>query len=347
MKAIERLLGAAAAFLFLGAVIGCGGGAAQAGGGNSTQPTTPAKPSINTLSPSSVIAGSAGLTLTVVGANFVPGSEITWNGTARPTLYLSATSLQTPLADADVATARSVQVAVQDPQTDGGASSGNLSFTIAPSPSTAATVISVAANDLVWDPVNQVIYLSLPGAESNGNSIQVLNPSTGALGTSVFAGSEPDLLALSTTSKYLYAGLDGSSSLQRFNLPALTKDINISFGPASFFGPYVAMDLQASPVSDGTVALVLGTPGSSPEEEGGVQIYDDAVQRPGSLCGFVETGCTAGGGGGLYDSIQWAPTADEMYLLNNEDTGFDFYTVPVTVSGFGTVTSPRQTGRMA
>ncbi len=160
-------------------------------------------------------------------------------------------------------------------------------------------------------------------------------------------GSEPDLLALSTTSKYLYAGLDGSSSLQRFNLPALTKDINISFGPASFFGPYVAMDLQASPVSDGTVALVLELPGHHLRRKGvyrymtmrcrGRALYA-VLSRPGARR-VVEEGCTTRYSGLLLQT--------RMYLLNNEDTGFDFYTVPVTVSGFGTVTSPRQTGRMA
>jgi uncharacterized protein with GYD domain len=203
------------------------------------------------------------------------------------------------------------------------------------------SIINLPANDLAWDAINQVMYLSLPSATgSNGNTIQTLNPVTGALGTSVFAGSEPNLLSLSPTSKYLYVGLDGSSSLQRFLLPALTPDIDISFPMAGFFGPYVAMDVQASPAADGTVAFVLGTPGTSPEEEGGVLIYDNAVQRPDVLCGFSGLGCTGPNYsfGGLFDSIQWSPTATEMYALNNEDTGFDFYEVPVTAQGFGAVT---------
>jgi hypothetical protein len=122
--------------------------------------------------------------------------------------------------------------------------------------------------------------------------------------------------------------------MQRFVLPGLTTDINTSLGSDPFDGPFIAMDLQASPASDGTVAVVRGTPQFSPEEEGGVVIYDNGVARPGVLCGWIQSGCT-NTGIGLYDSIQWNTAATQMYALNNEDTGFDYYTIPVTSSGFG------------
>jgi hypothetical protein len=96
------------------------------------------------------------------------------------------------------------------------------------------------------------------------------------------------------------------------------------------------MDVEASPAADSTVAFVLGALGVSPGEEGGVHIYDDSTPRANALCGFIQIGCT-GQGGDLFDSIQWSQAADEMYMLNNEDTGFDYYTAPVTASGFGTV----------
>lgn len=413
--------------------VGCGGGSATSSTGNQAPPS----PVVSTLSPSTATAGSPGTVLTVTGSNFVAGSEITWNGTERATLYVSSTSLQANLLSSDLSSAATISVGVTNPTDAGGASSNTLPFLISqqtsPNPvpvlssispsgaqtgasatsitltgsnfvqdstvtwngqtitssynsatSLTATIpasdlqtagtaqvavgnpapgggtsnsvaftisavgtvgqseVALPAKDLAWDPVNQVIYLSVPSAVgSNGNSVQTLNPVTGALGAAVFAGSEPDLLAVSANSKYLYASLDGSSSLQRFDLPALTPDINISFGPASFYGSYVAMDVQASPAADGTVAFVLGTPGTSPEEEGGVLIYDDSTARPNSLCGFIEFNCPgiATSGGNLFDSIQWNTAANEMYALDNEDTGFNFYSIPVNAQGFGTVTS--------
>lgn len=341
MRASTRHLMVLAAAVFAGSAMGCGG----SGSGTTTTTTTtqnqnPGTPAIASLSPASVSVGSPDTTLTVSGSNFVPGSEITWQGNAVATLYLSSTSLQTDLPASDLTTAGTYQVAVEDPTDVGGDKSSSVSFTISNQTSpNGVTFINLAANDLAWDPVNQVIYLSVPSvAGANGNSVQVLNPSTGILGTNVFAGSEPDLLAVSETSQYLYVALDGSSSLQRFKLPALTTDINISFGVAGFDGPYVAMDVEASPAADGTVAFVLGAPGYSPEEEGGVHIYDDSTPRANGLCGWIQSGCTGPGAGQLFDSIQWSPAADQMYMLNNEDTGFDYYAAPVTASGFGTVT---------
>lgn len=442
MGRIARFSGAWAVAGFWLILAGCGStGTPGSGGGGGNNNTPPPAPTVTALSPASATAGSAGLTLTVTGANFVQGSEITWQGTEQPTLYVSSTSLQMNVLAGDLEDAATVQVGVDNPASEGGASRSTLPFLISsdispnpvpvltsispnsamagagstqvtltgsnfipasqvllngsiqlstvyesstllmatipssslatagsltlsvsnPTPgggtSTGAafkvnsnsstsgeTVVDVAANDLAWDPVNQVIYLSLPSSDgANGNSVEVLDPTTGNLGTSVFAGSEPDLLAVSKTSQYLYVSLDGSSSLQRFKLPGLTPDIDLSFGPANFFGSYVAMDVEASPAADGTVAFVLGNLGVSPEEEGGVLIYDDSTERANSLCGFnggfgsAGTSCSSSNGN-LFDSIQWSPAADEMYLLNNEDTGFDFYEAPVTASGFGSVT---------
>lgn len=184
-----------------------------------------------------------------------------------------------------------------------------------------------------------MIYLSLPSVDgANGNSVQILNPETGTLGTSSFAGSEPFLLAVSANSKYLYVSQAGAATVQRMTLPDLMNDSTIQLGSDSFFGPFFAMDLQAAPNADGTVAVVRGAPHVSPEEEGGVVIYDNGVTRPNVLCGFIQSGCTNGLPAALYDSIQWNTDATEMFAANNEDTAFDFYTLPVDLSGFGTPT---------
>ena len=207
-------------------------------------------------------------------------------------------------------------------------------------PALTITEINVHANSLAWDPGFQKIYLSLPSADgANGNSVQVLDPVTGVLGASVFAGSEPNLLAVSSTSKYLYVGLDGASSVQRLTLPNLGLDVKIALGRNSLDGPYSASDLQASPVSDGTVAVVRGVPTSvTPSEQGGVVIYDDATARHNAVCGFIQIGCTGSTGEWIFGSIQWNADASVMFAANNETSGFDFYTVPVTALGFGKVT---------
>jgi hypothetical protein len=167
--------------------------------------------------------------------------------------------------------------------------------------------------------------------------VQVLHPAAPSLGASAYAGSEPNLLAVSKNSKYLYVGLNGSSEVQRMTLPNLGTDIKIPLGSTAMSGAFFAMDLQAGPLSDGTVAVVRGAAGFSTEELGGVLIYDDGIARPDILCGFSLPTCPSPSIA-FYGSIQWNPDGSEMYAANNEDSNFDFYTIPVSASGFGSVT---------
>ncbi|HLV80013.1 MAG TPA: hypothetical protein VKT32_07000 [Chthonomonadaceae bacterium] len=86
-------------------------------------------PTISSLSPSSVAAGSAQFTLTVNGTNFVSTSTVNWNGTALSTTVLSSTQLQATVPAADVATAGTASVTVVNPAPGGGTSNA-LAFNI-------------------------------------------------------------------------------------------------------------------------------------------------------------------------------------------------------------------------
>ncbi len=148
--------------------------------------------------------------------------------------------------------------------------------------------------------------------------------------------NDPSLLSVSENSKYLYVGLSGASTVQRMTLPGLATDIAIPLGSSSVGDPYNAMDVQAAPNSDETVAVVRGS--TAEESSGGVWIYDGATARPDTLCGAVPIASCVGQTG-VYDTIQWNADGIEMFASDNEDTGFNFYTAPVTSAGFGAVTA--------
>ena len=321
-------------------LVGCGGGASNAGAGTSGptgggQSSSNPVPILTSVSPASASAGSPGLSVTLTGSNFIPTSTAEWNGAPLQTSYTSAASLTAQIPASDLGLPGTNAITVANPSPGGGVSAA-MSFVISPPPTQGTTAVNIQANDLAWDPVNQVIYLSLPSVDgSNGNTVQILDPGTGRLGASAFAGSEPNLLSVSSTSKYLYVSLNGASNVQRMVLPGLQPDVVIALGADQIDGPFYAMDLQADPASDQTVAVVRGTPQFSPQEEGGVLIYDNATARPNVLCGWIESGCR-NTNTGLYDSIQWSKDGTEMFAANNETTSFDFYTVPVTSTGFGT-----------
>jgi hypothetical protein len=294
-------------------------------------------PALTSISPVAAPANSPALEITAKGSGFIPTSTITWSGYYLTTSYTNPTTLTAQVPAYQLQSPGSVSVNVINPN-PGGGTSASLNFTVGPPVIPGVTVLTLPANDLAWDPVNQVIYLSLPSTDgSNGNTVQILNPQTAKLGASAFAGSEPNLLSVSQNSQYLYVSQNGSSTVQVMTLPNLGSDITINLGASSFFGPYYAMDLQAAPDSADTVAVVRGTPDYSPEEQGGVWIYDNGVARPDALCGWTESGCV-NNPPALYDTIQWNPAGAEMYAANNEDTAFDFYTIVVSPSGFGAVT---------
>jgi len=87
-------------------------------------------PSLTSLSPGHASGGSGAFTLTVTGANFVPGAAVMWNGVARTTTYAGPTQLTAAIAAADIAASGTSGVTVQNP-TPGGGTSGSVSFPVA------------------------------------------------------------------------------------------------------------------------------------------------------------------------------------------------------------------------
>jgi len=108
------------------------------------------------LSPSSAIAGGAALGLTVNGSNFVSGSIVNWNGSARSTTFVSSTQLIAAIPDSDIASAGTAQVTVTNPD---GSTSAPLTFTIKTCPTITLTPATLP-NGTVGSPYNQTISAS-------------------------------------------------------------------------------------------------------------------------------------------------------------------------------------------
>jgi len=96
-------------------------------------PTYNPRPSLNSVSPTSAVAGTGALTLTVNGSGFVAASRVRWNGADRPTTLVSSTQMTAAIAAADVAAAASALVTVFTPS-PGGGTTPPLTFTIVPAP---------------------------------------------------------------------------------------------------------------------------------------------------------------------------------------------------------------------
>jgi hypothetical protein len=129
-------------------------------------------PSIASLDPASVAAGSVAFPLTVNGSSFVPGAVVNWNGSPRQTTFVNNEKLVAQIAAADVASAGSAEITVSNPAPGGGTSNA-VTFTINnlpnPTPSvTSLTPISAAAGSAAFTlTVNGANFT--PGAVVNWN----------------------------------------------------------------------------------------------------------------------------------------------------------------------------------
>jgi trimeric autotransporter adhesin len=249
------------------------------GGGNSGDlnlSVVALDPTISYLAPISVVAGSGATSLTVSGANFMNGASILLNGKQIPTTYTNSGQLQGQLTVAQVTKPEISQISVSNPAPGGVSTTLNFDVTY---PAT-IRILNIPANDLIWDPVARRIYASLPSSfGENGNSIAVINPINGNVLAYHFAGSEPNQLAISSDSAYLYVGLNGSGSVQRFLLPSFTPDINVSLG-TSEFSMNLAGAIQVSPGDSHTFAVALS---GCCDEGGALEFFTDAKLLPNSI----------------------------------------------------------------
>jgi hypothetical protein len=173
--------------------------------------------------------------------------------------------------------------------------------------------VDLAANDLVINPADQKLYVSVPStAVGRGNSITSIDPATAEIGTSTFIGSEPDKLALADDGRTLYAFLDGAKLVRRFDLQTRTPGLQFAVGAD------VPSDMKVLPGSPRSLAVSRGTTFSN-----GVAIFDDAAQRPNA---------NSGGAYGI-GPIEFGATASTLYGFNIFDSGADFVRFAVSAAG--------------
>ena len=135
-------------------------------------------PTILALFPSSVPAGEPSFQLQVVGpnpgSNFLTGSVVRWNGSARPTTSDAVNGLVAQISASDIAAAGTAAVTVFNPGAGGG-SSNALTFTI--------TTGSVDPQSIALDPTGKFAYVMDGGSDGDGGyvSMYTINPTTGAL----------------------------------------------------------------------------------------------------------------------------------------------------------------------
>jgi hypothetical protein len=96
-------------------------------------------PAISSLAPAAAVVGQPSFILSVNGSNFTTASVVRWNGSDRPTTYITSTQVRATISAADVAALGTATVTVFTPAPGGGTSAA------VPLPVVAPPVLSVSS----------------------------------------------------------------------------------------------------------------------------------------------------------------------------------------------------------
>lgn len=167
-------------------------------------------PTIAALSPASVPAGTAALTLTVTGTGFVGTSTVTWSGYGLQTTYVDGTTLQAQVESYRLSFSGTAQIAVTNP-VPGGGSSAPKTFTIEPpAPNPVPTLASISPTSV--DAGGPSFTLTVTGSGFVPSSRVLWNGPYGYLSTKWV-----DANTLSTTIPQSFIATPGTATVSVMN----------------------------------------------------------------------------------------------------------------------------------
>lgn len=296
-------------------------------------------PTLTSVTPVSVTAGSGDVKVTLTGRDFTQSSQVTWNNQTFPIDSVSdtqivatipASSLTTPIASGIAAT-----------NGVGTASSSALGFTVLPDlgSSTQINTLDISGQDLAWDSTHNLLYVAVPGSDPVfPNTIAVVDPTKSALTQAIPVADNPGVISLSDDNQYLYSGFYGQAIIQRYALPSFSLDLTIPTGvgyPANTVGTVgsctFAEEIKVAPGNPQSIAVTTGNYNIEPRGCGNLAIYDKATPRP----GFV----VYGSGAFDFSTLAWGADANTLYGQSDIEgepqglAGFSVSSTGVTVGG--------------
>jgi uncharacterized repeat protein (TIGR01451 family) len=280
--------------------------------------TGPAAPSFS-LSPIAAPAGSPDTTVTLNGTGFYKDSLVSWNKTPLGTTYVNSSQVSAVIPATLLTGLVQASISVATPEN-----------TIQAAPQPFTTYLPLAVNDIVFNSVDGYIYASVPGVagEGLGNTVAAIDPTTGVIQKTIFVGSQPNRLALSSDGTQLFVGLDGAGAVRQVDLTKNTAGVQFPLGggPGLYNPPYTAVGLATVPGAPDSVAVYA--------TNGVVTIFDSGVARAKTSSG-LSTYFDSNVGG-----LAFGSSASTLYVMSNA-VGNYLYQLAVDPTG---ITASTQIG---
>ncbi|AFL86420.1 hypothetical protein Terro_0069 [Terriglobus roseus DSM 18391] len=212
------------------------------------------QPTLSSISPNAVKAGSADTTITVLGTNFASGSTVMVGSTAASTTFVNAGKLTAVVPSANLANMGWSSIGVSTPA-PGGGNSNTLPLSV-------YSVLSLGVNRMVYDPYSRKLVAAVSTGSSSvaGSSLVAITPETATIGSPVALTNVPTRVALSASGQTLWLANATNATLARYNMltgavATSTPSVTSIFG--SYYTPIVA-DLAVQPGTEDSLALGFG-----------------------------------------------------------------------------------------
>jgi len=283
-------------------------------------------PTISTLAPASLAAGSATQTLTINGTGYLTSSTVTFNGISHTPTFVNANQLTISLSSADLATVGTFPVVVTNPAPGGGASVA-AKFVVTPP----GSITLYSANDL-----NTLVRNNLSGYYCLGADIDLSSiPNWVPIGdtNSPFNGTLDGLghmisnltISSSANSVGLFGVISTGSvanvGLSNVNIQVLVSTPSIYPSVGSLAGVVQSGSIVDSYATGAINVNVTGT-GSGTTTGGLIGTLSGILNQSHAGVDVLVTGGTTGGGGtgGLVGSACCAESSDNA-ITNSFSTG--------------------------
>lgn len=265
--------------------------------------------------------------VTLTGTGFTAQTTVALNGVTIPSTYNNSTGITTTIPASSVALPGNYNITVTTPAPGGGTSSAQI-YT---------TFISIANNDIVYNSTDGLLYASVPaiGIGSGGNSVVGIDPLTGNINRTIWVGTKPNKLALSSDGTQLFVGIDGAGAVAQVDLTKGTVVNQFSLGGGSgvYNPPYTAQYLAAVPGSPNSVAVA--------SQSTGVTIYDSGVARAKTY--------SSGAGPlafGSSSSVLYTATGSAIEQFSVDSTGIVSATTLAATSGYSNANLQYDNGKV-
>lgn len=252
-------------------------------------------PTLASIAPTSATAGSAPLQITATGTGFFPASQITFDGAAAATTYVSDTQLKATLSAAQLASAGTINVRVVTP-TPGGGTSTAIAFTIN-NPAPTITSVSPSAVAVGAPDTNVILtgtnYVASSTVRANGTPVATTYMSATQVKAVIPAAqlASPTTIALTVVNG---APGGGTSNSVNLTVGCNTTGVDVTLGSLGATSTVTALFSSAPTMSRFTASGTCPTTldGANPQP-GRFWIVQNTSSAPITLSAWAV--CTASG----------------------------------------------------